>query len=46
MYLHSEDLRKIENRARQLRAEQLRKFIVNLFSRPERNTTPNLGKTA
>lgn len=46
MYLHSEELRLIENRARQLRAQALRSFIVSLFSRPATKAAPQMAKTA
>ncbi len=45
MYLHSDDLREIEARARKMRAEAMKNFFISLFSRFH-VTTPNVGKTA
>lgn len=46
MYIQSEEFRRIEARARRLRAETLRNFFVALFSRARRAPTPHMGKTA
>lgn len=46
MYINSYEMRAVEARARKMRAEVLRNFFASLFSRPRRNVTPHMGKTA